>query len=235
MKSVIIFSGGLDSTVLLYQLRAARHTVYALSVDYGQRHRRELTYARATCESLGIEHVETDLRGLSPILQGSSLTDPSMSMPQGHYEEANMRLTVVPNRNMLLLSLATAWAVSLKADGVAYAAHGGDHAVYPDCREAFADAMAKAISLADWHEVALLRPFVGMTKSGIVERGRELGVPFERTWSCYEGGERHCGRCGTCVERREAFHLAAVDDPTEYDRSAPSVSEMMKNNWRLPS
>ena len=144
-----------------------------------------------------------------------------------------MKSTVVPNRNMILLSLATAWAVSKKADSVSYAAHSGDHAIYPDCRNEFAEALDKAIRLADWQEVYLNRPFVDLTKADIVKLGSELNVPFEQTWSCYEGQEVHCGRCGTCIERREAFYLAGVEDPTEYSPEAPNLEVMISNDWRL--
>ncbi|MCB1120019.1 MAG: 7-cyano-7-deazaguanine synthase, partial [Verrucomicrobiae bacterium] len=154
-------------------------------------------------------------------------------VPHGHYEEENMKSTVVPNRNMILLSVATGWAVSLKADCVSYAAHAGDHAIYPDCREEFADALDKTMRLADWQEIYLNRPFVSWTKADIVRRGAELNVPFEKTWSCYEGGDQHCGRCGTCIERREAFHLAGVADPTEYSEAAPTLEAMIANDWRL--
>ncbi|MFM9146691.1 MAG: 7-cyano-7-deazaguanine synthase, partial [Verrucomicrobiota bacterium] len=139
-----------------------------------------------------------------------------VKVPEGHYEEESMKATVVPNRNMLLISVATAWAVSLRAESVAYGAHGGDHAIYPDCRPEFAEALDRAVRLADWHEVRLERPFVKMDKAAIVRRGAELDVPFSLTWSCYVGGERHCGKCGTCVERKEAFRLARVTDPTDY-------------------
>jgi len=127
-----------------------------------------------------------------------------------------MKSTVVPNRNMLLIAVAASWAMSLKAATVAYGAHGGDHAIYPDCRPAFAEALDKAIRLADWHEVGLERPFVGMDKAAIVRRGVELRAPLHLTWSCYVGGDRHCGKCGTCVERQEAFVKAGVPDPTDY-------------------
>lgn len=233
MKTILIYSGGMDSTVLLYHLRAEGQSVAALSIDYGQRHRRELDCAAAICARLGVEHRVADLRGLTPLLTGSSLTDPSVPVPHGHYEEATMKATVVPNRNMLLLATAAAWAIALKADTVAYAAHSGDHAIYPDCREEFAEAMDRAIGLADWHAVHLQRPFVGLTKADLVRRGAALAVPFADTWSCYEGGAEHCGRCGTCIERREAFHLAGVPDPTPYALTAPSVEAMLAANWRL--
>ncbi len=135
-----------------------------------------------------------------------------------------MKATVVPNRNMILLALAAGWAISQKADAIAYAAHGGDHAIYPDCRPEFAEAMRHAIGLADWHRVELLRPFVTLTKADIVRRGAELGAPLGSTWSCYRGGARHCGRCGTCVERREAFALAGVPDPTDYEAALPPLA-----------
>jgi len=233
MKSVVIYSGGLDSTVLLYHLREVGAAVAALSVNYGQRHRRELDSARRICAETEVEHREADLSSLVPLLGNNSLTDPSAKVPHGHYTEANMKATVTPNRNMILLSVAVAWAITREADNVAYAAHAGDHAIYPDCRREFADALDAAIRLADWREVSLYRPFVTWTKADIVARGAALGVPFDRTWSCYEGGNLHCGRCGTCIERREAFALAGVADPTPYDAAAPQVDELMERNWRL--
>jgi 7-cyano-7-deazaguanine synthase len=215
-QAVILLSGGLDSTVLLYHLLAEGMQVLALSVDYGQRHRRELEAARAIASRAGVEHRVADLSAITGLLGGSALTSAEIEVPLGHYEDETMKATVVPNRNMLLLALATAWAISTGSDAVAYAAHSGDHAIYPDCRPEFAEAMAQAISLCDWHSVTLLRPFVGMTKAEIVRRGVELGAPLEMTWSCYQGKTVHCGACGTCVERREAFVLAGAPDPTEY-------------------
>ena len=214
-RTVLIYSGGVDSTVLLAHLRAEGREVRCLSVDYGQRHRRELEAARAICAHYGVDHRLADLRALAPLFGSNALTG-GVTVPEGHYEEESMKATVVPNRNMLLISVATAWAVSLRAESIAYGAHGGDHAIYPDCRPEFAEALDRAVRLADWHEVRLERPFVKMDKAGIVRRGRELEVPFGLTWSCYVGGERHCGRCGTCVERKEAFRLAGVPDPTVY-------------------
>lgn len=214
-KVVAVVSGGLDSAVLLYDLLARGARVKALSVHYGQRHARELRAAAALCRLRGVPHQTVDLRGLRRLLS-SSLTTRSARVPEGHYAEANMKSTVVPNRNMILLAAAAAWAISSRFDAVAYAAHSGDHAVYPDCREEFVRALDKAIGLADWHKVRLLRPFVRMTKADIVRRGAALRVPFGKTWSCYKGGARHCGKCGTCVERREAFRLAGVPDPTRY-------------------
>jgi len=215
-RTVLIHSGGIDSTVLLGHLLAEGREVYALSIDYGQRHRRELEAARQICEHYGVKHQVADLRALAPLFGANALTDSHVAVPEGHYEEASMKATVVPNRNMLLIAVAASWAMSLKASSVAYGAHGGDHAIYPDCRPVFADALDKAIRLADWHEVCLERTFVGMDKTSIVQRGVELRVPLELTWSCYVGGAKHCGKCGTCVERKEAFVRAGVKDPTDY-------------------
>lgn len=234
MKSVLIYSGGLDSTVLLHHLLAGGTEVLALSIDYGQRHRvQELHCARAQCEAAGVQHHVADLSSIAALLGGSSLTDGSIAVAHGHYTEDNMKTTVVPNRNMILLAIAGGWAVAQKADNIAYAAHGGDHAIYPDCRPEFADAMNHALGLCDWHQIELYRPFVTMSKADIVRRGAELGVDFAQTWSCYEGGELHCGRCGTCVERREAFYLAGVADPTPYRADAPDLQSMVASDWKL--
>jgi len=233
MKTVLIHSGGLDSTVLLYHLRKSGHELHALSVDYGQRHRCELERATSVCKQLGLPHQTAHLSSIQSLLAGSSLTSPEIEVAEGHYTEESMKSTVVPNRNMILLALATGHALSIGAQQVAYAAHSGDHAIYPDCRNEFADAMAQAMALCDWKRVELHRPFVDWTKAGIVRRGSELGVPFEQTWSCYKGGAQHCGRCGTCIERREAFDLAGVPDPTEYAEDAPSLEALRANDWRL--
>lgn len=223
-RTVLVFSGGLDSTVLLHHLLAEGHEVLALSVHYGQRHARELDAAAAIARRAGVRHEIADLRAVSGLLAGSSLTSADIAVPEGHYQEESMKATVVPNRNMILLALAAGWAISQKAGAIAYAAHGGDHAIYPDCRPEFADAMRHAIGLADWHRVELLRPFVTLTKAEIVRRGVALGAPLAATWSCYQGRARHCGRCGTCVERREAFELAGVPDPTDYEAAFPPLS-----------
>ena len=215
-SSVLILSGGIDSTVLLAHLVAGGRTVRALTIDYGQRHRREIDSARAVAAHYGVEHKVADLRSVAALMGANALTDSTQKVPEGHYEAESMKATVVPNRNMLFLSLAGSWAVATKSESVVYGAHGGDHAIYPDCRPAFAEAMDKALGLCDWHPVRLERPFVDWDKSAIVRRGAELGAPLGLTWSCYVGGERHCGRCGTCVERREAFAKAGVADPTVY-------------------
>jgi 7-cyano-7-deazaguanine synthase len=218
-KVVTIYSGGMDSTVLLYHLMSEGYDVRAISMDYGQRHRKELESARTICGTIGLQHEVADLRGITHLLGGSSLTDMKIDVPEGHYAAENMKATVVPNRNMIMLSVAIGYAITLQAPYVAYGAHAGDHTIYPDCRPEFASAINTAAMLADWHQVELLHPFVRMTKAEIAKRGAELGVTFELTWSCYKGGRVHCGRCGTCVERREAFELAGLADPTKYEEA----------------
>lgn len=216
-KAVAIYSGGLDSTVLLYSLLANNFDVLPLSIDYGQRHRKELESAKLFCERLSLPHQVADLSAIKHLLAGSSQTSDEIDVPEGHYTDATMKQTVVPNRNMIMLSVAAGYAISQKADVVVYGAHAGDHAIYPDCRPEFAAAVDLSIMLADWHRVRLLRPFITVTKADIVHAGNALGVPMHLTWSCYKGGDRHCGKCGTCVERKEAFQIAGVEDLTDYE------------------
>lgn len=217
MKALVLFSGGLDSTVLAAQLLADGIETRLLSIDYGQRHAKELQQAEKIADALGLPHRILRLPDLGPLLGGSSLTDDQVELPEGHYAEESMKATVVPNRNMILLALAGGHALSIGFDTIAYAAHAGDHTIYPDCRPEFADAMEKALGLADWQNLNLHRPFVNFSKEELVRKGNELGAPLELTWSCYAGREKHCGKCGTCVERKEAFALAKVEDPTEYE------------------
>ncbi len=233
VKSLVVFSGGLDSTVLLYHLKAEGKDVRALSVNYGQRHGVELERAKEICGDIGVAWDLIDLSAAGPLLGASALTNRNIAVPDGHYAKETMKQTVVPNRNMILIALATARAIAVGAEEVAYAAHHGDHAIYPDCRPEFAEAMDGAIRLADWSQVTLSRPFVRLSKSDIVRLGAVLGVPFAKTWSCYKGGDAHCGRCGTCIERREAFFLADVEDPTEYLPGAPSVGELLSTGWEI--
>ena len=216
IKTILIYSGGLDSTALLYQLKAEGREVKTLSINYGQKHIKELVAARYITSNLGVEHQIVDLSAIRPLLVGSSQTDDSITVPDGHYAEEVMKKTIVSNRNMLMLSVAGAWAISSKYDTIAYAAHAGDHAIYPDCREEFVKPLNEALENADWHKVSIERPFISTTKAGIVKVGSKLNVPFAQTWSCYKGGDKHCGTCGTCYERREAFIEAEITDPTPY-------------------
>lgn len=216
MRTVVVFSGGLDSTTLLFHLQATGHELAALTVDYGQRHRRELDRARMICLDTDVALTTLDLTGLSPIFGGNSLSNSSIDVPEGEYRTESMQLTTVPNRNMILLSIAVGWAISNDFQAVAFGAHSGEYTPYPDCRPNFAKAMDAAAQLCDWKPIRILAPFIDWTKSDIVRRGAELGVPFESTWSCYVGGTIHCGRCGTCLDRRSAFQKSGIADPTRY-------------------
>jgi 7-cyano-7-deazaguanine synthase len=212
-----VLSGGMDSAVLLYHLLDAGHTLKTLSVNYGQRHVREIESAAALSERVGVEHRIADLRSINPLLGSNSLSSAEIEVPEGHYAEESMKQTVVPNRNMIMLSVAVGWALALQFDAVAYGAHSGDHAIYPDCREEFAQALDQAVGLCDWQGMQLMRPFVELDKGAIAQRGDALGVPFELTWTCYKGGAVHCGKCGACQERREAFAAHRITDPVTFE------------------
>lgn len=218
--AVLIFSGGLDSAVTAYKLRDDGVIVSLLSFNYGQRHVKELAHAANLADQLGESHDIVDLTSLGRILGGSALTDPVVPVPHGHYRAETMRSTVVPNRNAIMLEIAAGSAVACGADAVAFGAHSGDHAIYPDCRPEFFTLIQASISAGNEGHIdpgfQLVAPFLDLTKTDIVREGARLGVPFELTWSCYEGGDVHCGACGTCVERREAFDEAGVADPTDY-------------------
>lgn len=218
---VAVVSGGMDSAVLAHHLRAEGWGLHLLSFDYGQRHAKELDHARKLAASFGTPHAVVDLRSTGALLAGSALTDEAVDVPEGHYTDASMRATVVANRNAIFVQIAVGVAVAEGADAVAVGIHAGDHPIYPDCRPAFVEAAEQLALVANEGFIAdgfrLLAPFLHRTKADIVTLGTELGVPFAETWSCYAGGDRHCGRCGTCVERREAFELAGVPDPTAYE------------------
>lgn len=220
MKTIVICSGGLDSVSLAHMVANEHQLTRLVSFDYGQRHRKELYYAAACAKRLNVPYDVIDLRSIGAVLTGSALTD-DIDVPDGHYAEESMRITVVPNRNAIMLTVAFGIAAARGDDAVAAAVHGGDHFIYPDCRPAFTnafEAMQKA-ALDGYATVSLYTPFVHRTKADIVTEGARYHTPFADTWSCYKGGEHHCGRCGTCVERREAFHLAGIHDPTLYEDS----------------
>lgn len=217
--AVVIASGGLDSTVLAYWL-AARSRLTLVSFDYGQRHRVELRHATEIARLLDSPHRIIDLTSLGELLTGSALTDASVAVPDGHYTDESMAATVVPNRNAIMLDIATAVAIVVGADAVAFGAHAGDHAIYPDCRPEFVARFTRSMRTANDGLLVsgfqVLAPFLTLTKTDVVRIGQALGVPFARTWSCYRGGERHCGTCGTCTERQEAFRDNGIVDPTVY-------------------
>jgi 7-cyano-7-deazaguanine synthase len=220
VRTLVVCSGGLDSVTLAHRIAAERNLVHIVSFDYGQRHRKELEYARRAAQRLAIAHDVVDLVDVGARLAGSALTE-GAAVPDGHYAEETMRVTVVPNRNAIMLAIAVGIAMARGAEAVATAVHGGDHFIYPDCRPSFIEAFAamERTALDGFAEIAIAAPFLRSSKADIVREGARLGVPFAETWSCYKGGARHCGRCGTCVERREAFDLAGVDDPTAYDNA----------------
>lgn len=213
---VVIYSGGMDSFTLLHLARARGYRVHALSFDYGQRHVRELDCASTVCGQLSVPHKVIDIRALNQVMAGSALTG-EQDVPEGHYEEDNMKSTVVPNRNMILLSLATGYAVTVEADEVWYGAHGGDHAIYPDCRPEFVEKMDAVCRVANYQSVGIEAPFMGMDKGEILAEGLRLGLDYSRTWTCYNGREQACGRCGSCVERLEAFASQGIRDPLPYE------------------
>jgi 7-cyano-7-deazaguanine synthase len=219
-KVVVLLSGGMDSATLAALQIKEGVQVAGLSVYYGQRHAKELEHAKELARILGLEHyTKVDLSSLLPLLAGpeSSLTNPQVKVPLGHYAEESMKATVVPNRNMIMLSVAIGWAVTLNYNAVAFAAHAGDHAIYPDCRSEFVRAMMIVASIANYQPIDIISPFLAMGKHDIVSLGEILGVPWEQTWSCYQGRKYHCGQCGTCTERKEAFSLAGIVDPTIYE------------------
>ena len=217
-KAVVVLSGGMDSSTLLYHCLSAGYTCQAVSFNYGQRHVKELEAAAAIAARAGVPHQIINLTDLAPALS-SSLTGTS-DVPHGHYAEENMRQTVVPGRNAIMLAIAWGIAASQGAEIVATGIHAGDHYIYPDCRPEFAAALSAALALGTLgHASPALRlytPYLHLTKVEIAQEGALLGVPYELTWTCYEGGEAHCGVCGSCQERREGFRLAGVPDPTIY-------------------
>lgn len=213
--SVIIVSGGLDSITLLYD--KAETIALAVSFDYGQNHgAKELPFAAHHCRKLGILHITIPLSFMHRYFK-SSLLDGAEAIPEGHYAEENMKSTVVPFRNGIMLAIATGIAESHGLKRVYIANHGGDHTIYPDCRPDFIQAMDGAATAGTFVNVRIEAPYTNITKADIVRRGTALGIDYSKTWSCYKGSDVHCGKCGTCVERKEAFLEAGVKDPTEYE------------------
>ena len=217
MKGITLLSGGMDSTTLLYYLLDKEYEVKALIFDYGQRHKKEIEYAINTCNELNIEYKIVNLDFMKEIGNSSALLS-NKSMPHEHYTNENQKVTVVPNRNMIMLSIAIAWAENEGYDAVFYAPHSNDYSIYPDCRPEFVESIDKTSQLGTYNNIKVIAPFVKISKADIVRIGYELGVDFTKTWSCYEGGDKHCGVCATCQERKEAFKLAGIEDPTEYER-----------------
>ena len=224
MNTLCVISGGMDSATLLHLALSQDEQAEAVSFDYGQRHRKELKYARELCDSLGVRHDVVDISAIRFHIGGSALTSDDIDVPEGHYESDNMKLTVVPNRNAIMLSIAFGIAVARGAERVGAAMHAGDHAVYPDCRPAFVEAFNTMQGVAvEGHghpDLHLWTPFIHKTKTEIAALGGTLQVDYSLTWSCYKGLDLHCGVCGTCYERREAFRDSGVVDPTLYQQEA---------------
>lgn len=213
--SVIIVSGGMDSITLLHE--KAEEIALAVTFDYGSNHnKREAECAARHCQHLGIEHIIIPLAFIGQYFK-SSLLEGADAVPEGHYEAENMKSTVVPFRNGIMLSVACGLAESRKLSKVLIANHGGDHAIYPDCRAGFVHSMSEAMRHGTYIGVQIDAPYTGISKSDIARIGKRLGLDYSTTYSCYKGGEKHCGKCGTCVERKEALRDAGIEDTTEYE------------------
>lgn len=213
--SVIIVSGGMDSITLLYDKK--EEIAIAVTFDYGSNHNaKEITWAKVHCERLKIKHIVIKLDFMHKYFT-SSLLEGADAIPEGHYADENMKSTVVPFRNGIMLSIAAGIAESNGLKKVLIANHGGDHTIYPDCRPAFIKAMNEATENGTYVNVSICAPYTNITKADIARIGKRLGIDYSETWSCYKGGEKHCGKCGTCIERKEALALAGIEDKTEYE------------------
>ncbi len=220
MKTLVLLSGGMDSVTALHWARQEHEVVGAVSFDYGAKHNhRELPLAAWHCAQACVPHDIIDLEFVNRLFV-SDLLKSGGEVPEGHYADETMKRTVVPFRNGIMLAIACGLAESREAAALVIAAHAGDHTIYPDCREPFMQGMADAMREGTYARIELLRPFIHFDKAGIAKLGASLGVDYGRTWSCYQGGDLHCGKCGTCVERIEAFKLAGLDDPTIYEAGA---------------
>ena len=215
-KVVVIYSGGMDSFTVLNKVLQEGFDVHATSFNYGQRHSKELLFAKAVTEKLGITHKIVDISPINQLIAGSALTD-DIDVPEGHYEELSMQQTVVPNRNMIMLSLAVGYAVSIKAEAVYFGAHSGDHAIYPDCRTEFVDAMNAVCKIANYASVEVRAPYLQSDKIQILADGIRMKLDYADTWTCYNGRKKACGKCGACQERLEAFAKNGLIDPLPYE------------------
>ncbi len=214
-KVVVIYSGGMDSYTVLNKDMQQGYDVHAVSFNYGQRHSKELLFAKKVCEQHNIEHKIVDISSIKQLIGGSALTD-DIDVPEGHYEEESMKTTVVPNRNMIMLSMAVGYAVSIQAEAVYFGAHSGDHAIYPDCRTEFVSAMNDVCKIANYQAVEVRAPYLASSKIDILKEGLAMKLDYKDTWTCYNGQEKACGRCGACQERLEAFSANNTVDPIRY-------------------
>ncbi|SEM26836.1 7-cyano-7-deazaguanine synthase QueC [Halomonas caseinilytica] len=223
--TVVIYSGGMDSFTVLHRALREGRDVHALSFDYGQRHARELEVARRVCRELAVPHQVVDIRAIHGLIDNSALTDADRRMPDGDYDADNLADTVVPNRNMMLLSMAIAKAVNIGAGRVDYGAHGGDHVLYPDCRPEFVEAMNAVAGIANFEPVEIHTPYLRRTKAEILADGLAMGLDYADTWTCYLGESLACGRCGSCRERLAAFATNGIDDPLGYSYRPEPVAD----------
>lgn len=217
-KIVVVYSGGMDSFTVLHKAIKQGNEVYALSFNYGQKHSKELDCAKLVTTSLSLPHKILDIKNIGSLFSSSSLISEQIDVPEGHYEAENMKSTVVPNRNMILLSLAIGYAVNAGASEVWYGAHSGDHVIYPDCRPEFVDIMDKASRIANFDPVKVFAPYLNSDKIGILKDGIQMGLDYSDTWTCYKGQEKACGKCGACGERLEAFNENNISDPLSYKK-----------------
>ena len=205
MKIISILSGGMDSTTMTYSFLKEKNEVKAITFDYGQRHKKEIEYAKRFCNDFKIEQKIINLNSITQCLERSALTS-NIEIPEGHYQDQNMRSTVVPNRNMIMASIAAAWAISIKYDAIALGVHSGDHAIYPDCRLEFINALSYAILIGNYEKLYVLTPLLNFDKRNIAKIGLDMGLNYdEYTWTCYKGLDQPCGKCGSCIEREEAL------------------------------
>lgn len=225
-RAVVIYSGGMDSYTVLHRALREGYEVHALSFHYGQRHARELDVASQVCQTLGVAHQVVDIRAIHGLIGASALTDASQPMPRADYAEDNMKATVVPNRNMILLSLAIGHAVNLEADICYYGAHGGDHAIYPDCRPEFVARMNDVAAIANYTPVEIRAPYLHASKDDILAEGLQMGLDYAHTWTCYLGEALACGECGSCRERLQAFASQGLLDPLPYRTLTSRTREM---------
>lgn len=230
--TVVVLSGGLDSTTMLYKMleeEKDKNKVKALSFNYGQRHKKELEFAKKTTDILNIEHKIINLNSIAELLTGSALTS-DVDVPEGHYEDESMKKTVVPNRNAIMANIAIGYAVSLGFSRVALGVHAGDHAIYPDCRPLFVKALSVLAEVANYEPIEILTPYLHVSKVEIIQEGIELGVDYGNTWTCYKGLEKACGKCGSCQERCLAFIENKLQDPLYYEIEWKEIAQNLVKN-----
>lgn len=215
-KCVAIISGGMDSITMLHDLVADKYEVLPLTFDYGQRHVKEIEMSMYNCWLLNCDLKVVNLGSITNLISNSALTGDT-EVPHGHFEDEIMRKTVVPNRNMIMMSIAVGYAINNDCDEVFYGAHVGDHAIYPDCRLEFVDALQKVVNICHYEPIKIHTPFINLKKRHIIQLGMKIGVDYSKTWTCYEGKDLACGKCGSCQERLEAFKEMNIKDPLQYE------------------